>query len=86
VEITHDPIVTSPALLYSDDVSPIIQPVATYDAPTSNLDHTIPRPTDEPSRHEVPEILQRFAPVIPSFHPSPLDSERFSDSAAAGPI
>ncbi len=87
--MTHDPIIASPALVYRDAVSPIIQPVATYDAPTSpmpKLDHTIPHPADEPSRHEVPDMLQRSTWVTPSFHPSPLDSEKLSDSATAGPI
>ena len=80
-EMTHD-IITSPA---------IIQPVATYhdDAPTSPMpkpDHTIPHPVDEPSRYEVPDMLQLSTRVTPSFHPSPLDSEQVSDSTAAGPI
>src|SRR5260221_32595 len=89
VEMTDDPVITSPALVYRDAVSPIIQPVATYDAPISRmlkLDHAIPHPADEPSRYEVPSMLRRSTWVTPSFHPSPLDSERFSDGAVAGPI
>jgi hypothetical protein len=88
MQMTHDPTIT-PALLYRDAVSPIIPPVATCDAPSSpmpKLGHTIPHPGDEPSRHGVPGMLQRSTWVSPSLHPSPLDSSRFSDSAAAGPI
>ena len=88
VEMAHAPIITSPAPLYHDAVSPVIQPVATYDAPTSprpKLDHTILHPADEPSPHQVPDLLQRITPVTPSFYPSPLDYEGFSEGAAAGP-
>ena len=90
VEMTHDTIITSPALLYRHAVSPVIQPVATNEAPTSpmpKLDHTFPHRADEPSRYEVPDMLQLSTRVTPSFHPSPLDdSEQVSDSTAAGPI
>ena len=89
VEKAHAHIITSPAPLHRDAVSPVIEPVATYDAPTSpilKLDPTIPHPADEPSPHQVPDSLQRFTPVTPSFYPSPLDYERFSDGATAGPI
>ena len=77
VEMTHDPIITS------DAISPIVQPVATYAAPPSpmpELDPTISHPADEPSRHEVPGMLKRSAPVIPPFHGS-TNFERFSDGA-----
>ena len=88
-ETTHVPVITSHALLHCGAVSPVIQSVTTYDNPDSSvpkLNHTIPHPADEPLPHEVPNVLQRFTPVTPSFHPSPLDCERFSDGAAAEPI
>jgi len=89
VEMAHASMISSPALLHRDAVSPVIQPVATHDAPTSpipKLDHTILHPANEPSPRQVPDLLQRLTPGTSSFHPPPLDYERISDGAAAGPI
>ena len=83
VEMTHDPIITSTAPT-RDTISPIIESVATYAAPSSPMpepDPTISHPTDERSRHEVPGMLQPSTQVIPSFHGSPPNIERFSDRA-----
>ena len=84
VEMTYDPIITAPT---RDTISPIIEPVATYAAPSSPMpepDPTISHPTDERSRHEVPGMLQPSTPVTPPFHCSPPNFERFSNGAEGG--
>jgi hypothetical protein len=90
-ETTHDLVITSPALLHHDAISPVIQSVSTYapPSPVANLDHMITHPADEPSQQEVANMLQRSILVTPSFHTPPLNFEPFersSSSAAAGPI
>ena len=85
VEMTHDPIVTAPTLVYHDTIHPIVQPVAAYAGPPSpmpELDPTISHPADEPSRHEVvPGMLQPSTPVTPPLHGSPPNFEQFSNGA-----
>jgi hypothetical protein len=80
------PIIPSPSPAYHDTVSPVIQSVATYDAPTSptpNLDDTISHLADEPSQNEASDVS---TPVAPPSHGSPFNLERSSaDGAAAGP-
>jgi hypothetical protein len=88
VERALAPIIPSPARLHHDTVSAVIQSLGTYDAPTlpvPNLDHTISHRADGPSQNEVPDMLEHFTPVTPSFRGSRLNFEQSSDGAAAGP-